>query len=228
MNDEFFAEASMPGPSFRLHSPAVDFIENELPDFHPGLDARRLQFNPSQDRFVPRVMAYDNALVRQNASTSMLSVPDRLPPSQQVARPATGLINEMGFWNEVFPKAMQMLQEDSVPSGLDDSMWGIRRLSKWADVQAKLEMAQQKYEFQSASQPVGGIRRAVRKGLDKHAVTIKQAARLIPDVDMAKPVVGAVHVVVDVSNTCSELSSQTTANRLESNSIGGISQSLRG
>ncbi|ETS84739.1 hypothetical protein PFICI_02764 [Pestalotiopsis fici W106-1] len=211
MSDRVDEEASPPpGPSITLHSPAIDFIENELPDYHPAFDARHVRFDLSRDQFVPRTPYLNGTLVRESIPSSMLSVPSMPPPSQQLTRPAPGQINEMGFWVELFPKVVQMLQEDPIPSNLDDSKWGIRGLSTWADVQARLDMARREYNFQHGSQSAGSFRRAVRNGLDKHAVAVKQAARFVPDVDLAKPIVGAIHVVIDAYRQASEVKKEVT------------------
>lgn len=189
----------MPRPSFRQHPAAVDFAENELRNYHPAFDSRYVQFDPSRGCFVPRSFSFENSLVPGNVSGSTLMVPSPPSPSQQATRPAPSLINEMSFWGEVFPKAMQMLREYPVPSSLDDSKWGIRRCSTWVEVQAQLDMARREYNFQHGSEHAGSFRRAVRNGLDRHSVTLKQASKFVPDVDIAKPVVGAIEVVLDVS-----------------------------
>lgn len=198
-DDERFMESQSPHPAFRLYSPAVDFIENRLPQYHPAFDTRHVRFDPSQARFVPQMPPATNVLVPQSLSAPMIIAPGVAPLPQQLPRSAPGMINDMAFWQEIFPKAMELLKTEPAPSSVTDPAWGIRLSTTWADVQAKLDVARQKYDFHYGSQHVGKFRRWVRSGLDNHTVNLQQGARLVPEVDIAKPVVGAIRVVLDVS-----------------------------
>lgn len=203
MADQSDPDTPSPGPSFRLYSPAVDFIENRLPQYHPAFDTRHVHFDPSRGQFMASALTplQNHSMIPQSMSSSSLVVaPSTQAPSpQQLPRPATGAINGMVFWNEMFPLVMEKLKLEPVPSSVTQSDWGIRHLSTWADVQAKLEMARRQYDFHFGSQHVGSFRRKARSLFDNHAVTLQQGTRLVPEVDMAKPIVGAIKVVLDVS-----------------------------
>ncbi|KAK6857868.1 hypothetical protein PG995_005567 [Apiospora arundinis] len=113
-------------------------------------------------------------------------------------RATPGSISDMGFWGEVFPEAMRRLNQEPLPySGLYQHQWGIRHLSIWPDVQAKLDMARREYDHYNGQQTVGKFRRKLRHALDKAAVPLQQGMKLVPDVEIASPVVGAIDLLLD-------------------------------
>ncbi|RSL94941.1 hypothetical protein CDV31_014116 [Fusarium ambrosium] len=76
--------------------------------------------------------------------------------------------------------------------------WGIRHLTKWQDVEAKLEKARQVYDFETGSQNVGKVRRKVRSLMDDHHVIAQQATKLVPNSEISTPIVGVINLMVDV------------------------------
>ncbi|KAF6809111.1 hypothetical protein CMUS01_13744 [Colletotrichum musicola] len=212
MQYENSLESHSPQPTFRLRSPAVDFIENRLPQYHPAFDSRNVRFDNSQDRFVAQLTTRTNILTPQSTSSAMtIPVVSGIPSSpQRLPRPPPGVVNDMAFWDEILPLAMEALKHEPVPSGLKDAKWGIRHLSTWPDVQAKLEMAQREYDFHHGQPHVGKFRRGLRKVLDNHAVTLQQGTRLVPELDIAKPVVGAIKVVLDAYRQVAEVREEVT------------------
>ncbi|KAK8062741.1 hypothetical protein PG997_014838 [Apiospora hydei] len=130
------------------------------------------RYSPDQDKFVQLM-----------GPSAVMSMPTG--PVMPQSRPTPGSVNEMGFWTEVFPQAMSRLT------------WGIRHLSVWADVQAKLDMARREYDHYNGQQNIGKFRRKLRRSLDKAAVPIQQGMKLVPDIEIASPVVGAIDLLVD-------------------------------
>ncbi|KAK7423574.1 hypothetical protein QQX98_001032 [Neonectria punicea] len=120
-------------------------------------------------------------------------------------RPTPGSIKDMGFWNEVFPKAMKRLNEEPEPQAGYQPEWGIRHLSVWHDVQAKLDMAQREYDFHRGSQNVGRFRRKLRDVLDRVTLPLQQGVALIPNLDMTSPVIGVVNVLSDAYRQTAEV-----------------------
>ncbi|KAF6807172.1 hypothetical protein CSOJ01_08360 [Colletotrichum sojae] len=212
MQYENSIESHSPQPTFRLCSPAVDFIENRLPQYHPAFGSHNVRFDHSQDRFVAQITPRTNVLMPQSTSSAMaIPVVNGIPSSpQRLPRPPPGVVNDMAFWHEILPLAMDALKHESVPSGLKDTKWGIRHLSTWPDVQAKLEMAQREYDFHHGQPDVGKFRRGLRKVLENHAVTLQQGTRLVPEIDIAKPVVGAIRVVLDAYRQVAEVREEVT------------------
>ncbi|KAK1993592.1 hypothetical protein LX36DRAFT_661366 [Colletotrichum falcatum] len=204
MDEETLIQSTTPRPSFQLHSPAVDFIENRLPEYHPAFDARHVRFSPSQGQFVVRRPPPFELSSPQSTTPASTAGPDLLSLPRQSPRPAPVAVNEMQFWHDIFPKAMEMLNAD--PScAIKDPAWKIRHLSTWADVQETLIRAQRQYDFHSNPRQVGRFRRKVRSVLDDNTAKLQQISRLVPEVDIAKPVVGAVKVVLDAYRQASEV-----------------------
>jgi hypothetical protein len=106
----------------------------------------------------------------------------------------------MSFWEEVFPEAMNQLNQDPLPyRGPYQPQWGIRHLTVWRDVQAKLDMARQDYEFDIGQQQVGKFRRGMRRAMDKAGAPLQLGRKLIPLMDITSPVLGVVDLLLDVS-----------------------------
>ncbi|TRX87794.1 hypothetical protein FHL15_011316 [Xylaria flabelliformis] len=181
--------ASRGPPPFILHTPAVDFIENRMSEYHPAFDVSGFRYSPTQNQFVPLTNSHV-------ASTSTLAPPPPRP------RSTPGSINSMDFWSEVFPEAMNQLNKGSL---LDSNgwQWDIRRLTAWPDVQAKLDMARRDYDFRNG-QRVGKFRRKMRLAMDKVAAPLQQGMKLIPDIDIISPVVSVIGLLLDVSSEVRE------------------------
>ncbi|KAK2033096.1 hypothetical protein LX32DRAFT_130447 [Colletotrichum zoysiae] len=210
MNEENLAQTATPRPSFQLHSPAVDFIENRLHQYHPAFDARHVQFSPSQGQFVSRRPLLSDPSLSQGIMTATTAGSDLLSLPRQSPRPAPSAVNDMLFWHEIFPRAMEILNMDTSSCEIKDPAWKIRHFSTWGDVQETLTRAQQRYDFYSGPQQVGRFRRKIRNVLDDHTVKLQQISRLVPEVDIAKPVIGAIKVVLDAYRQVSEVREEVT------------------
>ncbi|KAI1130784.1 hypothetical protein F5Y10DRAFT_234803 [Nemania abortiva] len=193
---------SSSAPTFVLHTPAVDFMENRMSEYHPAFDTSGFRYSPTQSLFVPLT---NQTTVMHVPGTSTLA----LPPTGSAAprpRPVPGSINDMGFWAEVLPQAMEKLNQKPLPySGPYQPQWGIRHLSVWPDVQAKLDMARKDYDFHNSQEHVGKFRRKLRLVADKTAVPLKQGMKLIPDIDVASPVIGVIGLLLDAYRQAAEV-----------------------
>lgn len=179
--------------TFRLISPAVDFIENRMPQYHEAFDTRGFRYSPDQNQFV--ALATSTAMSR---SANLLSASQISSPP---ARPSPSSINDMSFWSEVLPQAMKRLNEEPLPKGGYHSEWGIRHSSTWHDIQAKLDIARREYEFRHSPELIGKLRRKLREGSDQVIVPLQQGVQLIPNMDMTSPVIGVMKLVLGVSQT---------------------------
>ncbi|KAK2054093.1 hypothetical protein LY76DRAFT_597262 [Colletotrichum caudatum] len=210
MDEENLTQTATPLPAFQLHSPAVDFIENRLHQYHPAFDARYVQFSPSQGQFVPRWPVLSDSSLPQGIMTATMAGSDLLSLPRQSPRPTPSAVNDMLFWHEIFPRAMEILNTDTSSCEIKDTAWKIRHLSTWADVQETLTRAQQRYDFYSGPEKVGRFRRKIRNVLDDNTVKLQQISRLVPEVDIAKPVIGAIKVVLDAYRQVSEVREEVT------------------
>ncbi|KAM0424977.1 hypothetical protein ACHAPT_009778 [Fusarium lateritium] len=111
----------------------------------------------------------------------------------------------MKFWDEIFPSAMELLNSGPQTETNYDVEWGIRHLSKWQHVEAKLEKARQVYDFETGSQHVGKVRRKVRSLMDDHHVLAQQAVKVVPNSEIATPIVGAINLMVDAYSKASQV-----------------------
>jgi hypothetical protein len=131
----------------------------------------------------------------------------------------------MSFWEEVFPEAMNQLNQDPLPyRGPYQPQWGIRHLTVWRDVQAKLDMARQDYEFHIGQQQAGKFRRGMRRAMDKAGAPLQLGRKLIPLMDITSPVLGVVDLLLDVSTAQSGIPHRMRETHLAQ----GISTGRRG
>ncbi|KAI0468397.1 hypothetical protein F4859DRAFT_490319 [Xylaria cf. heliscus] len=188
------SQGPMLAPTVVFHTPAVDFIENRMPEYHPAFDVNGFRYSPGQSRFVPLA---DRTTIMDAASPSTLSAPPTAPTSPQ-PRPPPSSISHMDFWAEVFPEAMSQLNREPLPHrGPYQPQWGIRHLSTWPNVQAKLDMAWRDYGFHNGQQHVGKFRRKFRLAMDKVTAPLQQGVNLIPDIDVVSPVTGVISLLLD-------------------------------
>jgi hypothetical protein len=177
-------------PAIKLWSPAVDFIENRMWQYHPAYDANNFSYDPVKGQFV---VAAPGSMTGLSSGLATANIPGPAQP-----RPAPGVVNEMIFWDEVFPLAMIQLNKTQVHKQLTASQWGIRHCSNWPDVQAKLEIARQSYDHDFGPEHVGKFRRKARRFLDKGVGPLQQVAKGVPQVDIASPIVSVANVLLDV------------------------------
>ncbi|KFA78914.1 hypothetical protein S40288_11393 [Stachybotrys chartarum IBT 40288] len=198
-----------PLPSFTLQTPAVDFMENRLEQYHPAFNPRHVRYDLLQAQFVAKMPPRTDELSLQGGHPSTPVPSGVIFSSPRLPRSPSGAVSEMAFWEDIFPRAMESLRNDAASERIRDPAWQIRHLSTWSDVQARLDTARQKYDFHYGPKHIGKFRRWVRGGLDKHAITLTQATRVIPEMAITKPVIGAIRLVLDayrqVSQTREEL-----------------------
>lgn len=168
-------------------------MENRMAQFHPSLAPQGFSYSPGRGQFV----AVPAMPVSQ--ASSSLAPPNVLTATDP--RPKPQSINDMEFWDGVFPKAMERLRETPELRKDPKRDWSIRHLTNWPDVQAKLEMSCRDYEFQHNPQAVGKFRRKVRGVLDKSSATLQQAVKVIPSMDIVSPITKVAELLLDVRTT---------------------------
>ncbi|KAK1637798.1 hypothetical protein BDP81DRAFT_347230 [Colletotrichum phormii] len=212
MDDDLITQITSTQPSFTLHSPAMDFIENRMQQYHPAFDARRVQFDPAEGLFRPRFQNSLGAVISQQATSAMLDVTHLPSATQRSVRPMMKSVSDMAFWKAVLPNSMELLRGETSPCVIKHPEWGIRHLTTWPDVEGKLDSARQKYEFHQGHAHVGKFRRNLRSILNNQTSTMHQVVRLVPEIDFSKPIVGAIKVVLDayrqVSQTREDVATQ--------------------
>ncbi|UZP36825.1 hypothetical protein NXS19_004641 [Fusarium pseudograminearum] len=180
-------------PRIELHTPEVDFIENRLTEYHPAFDVSKVRYSKNQGQFVAIVPPCSQGLTVPNVSI----------PSQ--ARPVPAPIAEMEFWDSIFVVAMERLDKASKIESKIEPKWSIRDLSNWDDIQARLEEAQNEYNFQNQSKAIGKARRTMRSILDNHHAIPRQIGKVVPNSAIAGPIVGVINLMVDAYSKASEV-----------------------
>jgi hypothetical protein len=177
-------------PPIQLWTPAVDFVENRMWQYHPAYNAQNHRYDPIQAQFV----ALEAGLSASSSNLLATNVPAYSQP-----RPAPGNVHDMDLWAVVFPGAMSELNTTPAPKQGDLQKWGIRTCSDWPEVQRKLEMARRDYDHLHGQKHVGKFRRKMRDVMDKSSIPLQQIVKGVPSVDAASPIVSVANVLLDVS-----------------------------
>ncbi|KAF2621313.1 hypothetical protein BU25DRAFT_463806 [Macroventuria anomochaeta] len=171
-----------------------------MSNYHPAFSPQHVRWSPSQGQFIAHPTQQHTAVALPNRTT--LDVPSRPGP-----RPRPGLIDEMKFWENAFPAAMQQLANTPEPqygTKLQDQ-WSIRRTKTWANVQAKLEMAHRDYNFSFQGQHTQRFRQTMRRVADKVAPYLSQGLKVVPDSEFTRPVINVLGFVLDAYQKACEV-----------------------
>ena len=198
--------AEPPIPVITKRVPTIEFIDHRLPKYHPLFATQAVHYDSLAKQFVPssQAMAPNNSssLVNHTKPTAIYS------SGSHIHRPEWKNANTMTFWNNVFPESMSRLQCTPEPQSRP-SAYDIRNKTDWHSVYDTLELARQKY--QASGGLVGKIRKVRRKGADNitpGAEAAKIASKVVPQDNIATPVVGAIVVVLDALKASSVVRNQ--------------------
>lgn len=166
-------------------SPAVDFIDQRLPQHDPAFINAPSAFDNTLGRYLPVFPAQSNENVTGQSTVTSLAPRPHTPPGQAAAPyPSSQHVGaqSMEFWNDIFSEAKQVLLTDSnEPTFLVKSGGGIRNASNWEEVCARLTEAQVTYtEGEGTAGKLKRMRRKVAENLSQPAAHI---AKMVPDVD---------------------------------------------
>lgn len=172
---------------------AVDFVENRMSKYHPAFDTSNIRWSHGQNQFVTLVPWQQSVAVTVHDTLDV--------PSQPAPRPLPEPIHDMNFWEDVLPPAIQKLSLLPTPKhGAND--WNIRGVSAWKEVEDKLELAQQHYNFRSDRKHVQSARSTMRRFFDKVQPTLSQAVKATPHTDSTAVVITVFNFVLDVGGFC--------------------------
>ncbi|XEV04590.1 hypothetical protein FSHL1_009877 [Fusarium sambucinum] len=187
------ARGPSPHPHIELHAPDVDFIENRLPEYHPAFDVTKVRYNDNQGQFNAIIPTSSQGLVIPNVST------------HTSVRPVPVSVADMEFWDDIFAVAMKSLNDESKAKYKCDEKWDIRHLCGWSDIQTRLQEAEDEYNFINSSKSVGKFRKTIRKVLDNHHAIPQQIGKVVPNSEIAGPIVGVINLMVDAYSKASEV-----------------------
>lgn len=173
----------------QLVSPAVDFIDNRLPEYHQSLSSvdPSAHFDHSLDRYVATKSRRGMNLL-QNAPLS--SEPESLALAE-----GSGSGGGQSH-AQIFPGIMREFIDTypDEPEGRVDKRCSIRNETSWEGVLHLLQSVGEDYQSETGFK--GKLRKAGRFVGDK-ADVLKRVTVVIPEIDYSKPVVGALTFLLE-------------------------------
>lgn len=161
-------------------SPAVDFIDNRLHQYHEVFVDPRTRCDVSRGEYVP---------TKSNTTK---------PSGADSQRPMMGPVDGMKFWKDIFTPAIQSLKTryPSEPKGRLESGYSIRASASWNDVWEKLTQAQEGYDGPEGR--MGSVRKGFRRFVDG-SQKLSGAVALVPDTEFTTPVISVLKALLTVS-----------------------------
>ncbi|KAI1388579.1 uncharacterized protein F4822DRAFT_250501 [Hypoxylon trugodes] len=170
---------------------AVDFLDNHLQEYHPAFKDLPIRFDTVAQRYVPIPQV---SVMHLNSGGHSAKAPnaEATPP----ARPVAGEVDSMSFWDRIFPKAMEKFKKDypKEPDGREKHGYSMRK-ENWREVNTQLSKARSVYE--GGTGRLGFIKSGARRILKNLQPTVKQGIKVVPEMDIVSPVLGAVEILLD-------------------------------
>lgn len=193
----------------RVHgrSPAVDFIDQRLPQHDPAFLNAPSVFDDSSGGYIPFIPANPHQSTAGSFATMSVALGTRTTPGQVATFGHTSQQVEaqsMKFWNDIFSEAMgALLADSSEPSSLAKSGDGIRNASSWEEVCTRLNDAQVTYTQGEGT--AGKLKRMRRKVADNMSQPAAHIAKMVPDIDpWTTPVAGTVGLLLQAMHTAAK------------------------
>jgi hypothetical protein len=199
------AMTNPPIPAITKRAPTIDFIDQRLPKHHPLFATQAAQYDPMSKQYVP-----GNQVVGANTSNSLVNAgaASTLSSSNNlVQRPEWTDLNAMVFWNGAFGDSMSLFKRTPEPKGRSGSVYDIREKADWNSVYDTLEMARKKYE--AGGGPLRKARRKIADRVTPGADAARIGSKVVPQDNIATPVIGAVEIILDAVKTSASVRNQT-------------------
>jgi hypothetical protein len=183
------------------HSLAVDFIENRLPKYHPLFRNPPPRYDRPTGHFVVASTASQPVTMQPTLGPhSALAASPPAPPVPavgSVVKPSPEVAKTMSYWSMIFPKAMdEFTKMPGISPPKDrEQKYDIRIEKSWEAVYDKLEAARDKYTKKTGFR--GKARQVWRWTADNTTETLGLVIRLVPDIAIVTPVLGAVQVILE-------------------------------
>ena len=180
------ADTSTSISRIRLRSPAVDFIDNRLLEYHEAFLNPPTRFDQVSGHYVPALQAE-----RSGEQTPY-----------QTPRPAPPVLDAANFWDRIFPTAITTFKNryPVEPKGRSESSRSIRSKVNWKDVYDQLQEARRMYDDSKGL--IGNVKKGFRKAADNIQPTrqvVNNLNKLFPNSNYVSPVLGALMIILDVS-----------------------------
>lgn len=216
-----------PQNSIRLgRSAAVDFVDTRLPRYHPVFVDPGDTYNNFPDHLVVRAQAQTaspDAIIgpldrRSRSATAPVHVSRAQElPGKSLELPSPGIlptperplppdVEAMKFWKSIWPKAMARLNETKEAPGRQEKGFSIRKAEAWKDVDQALIRAREEYDYVGLKgswrrKVFGKIKKRGRDLGENVAGPVKQIIKVVPNHDIATPVLGAVNLLMNVRSS---------------------------
>ncbi|RSM09135.1 hypothetical protein CEP52_004252 [Fusarium oligoseptatum] len=184
-------------PKIELQSPAVDFIDNRLPKYHPAFANRSTRYDSNLGRYVA---ASEVAMTISDAPEVTAPAADlgegipavdmALPP-----RPLPSPIEAMKFWDAIFDDSMEKFMV--VVKGIDDPaepQHTIRNQANWDGIYNRLEVSRDKY---NSTEGISGRTKKIYRRIAGNCQPLIQMTNLAPQSEYTTPVLGVVQLVLE-------------------------------
>jgi hypothetical protein len=174
---------------------AVNFIDNQLPKYHPAFINSSSHYDAEDGIYIPNNQCTVQSDNRDDASMNESST----SPDYGILSPRPSWTNTEALesWNAIFPVALnKLISISQEPSGRSKTEYSIRQgKSDWNAVYNTLENARVKYE---QSSKMAGLVRKSGENITPVAQILKLASNIDPGTPFSTPVLGAVGIFLDV------------------------------
>ncbi|KAK4448914.1 hypothetical protein QBC34DRAFT_100872 [Podospora aff. communis PSN243] len=175
----------------------VEFIDRTLPNYHKYYENATTQYDPETRRYV----------VRNGTLSTIPPAPSSHVLTDKKAEPPKDMPTIVSYWNMIFPSAMEKHKGNHAAPRNSNSANDIRNASTWAEVYDKLETARDAYLELSGT--TGHLRRIWRWTADNGAEPARLATKIVPQMDIVTPVLGAVQIVLEAVKKGAEVRKET-------------------
>ncbi|KAL7904235.1 hypothetical protein GGI35DRAFT_203762 [Trichoderma velutinum] len=184
---------------------AVDFINNQLPKYHPAFMNSTSHYDAEDGKYIPNTQV--TVSTESNGTVSLSDSSTPLDYGMPSPRPNWTNIEALKCWNDLFPAALIRLTSTSQePSGRSKTEYSIRQgKSDWNAVYNALENAKAKYE---QSNKVAGMLRKTGENIAPVAQALKIASNMDPGSPYSTPILGAVNIFLDAVKTAANVRQQ--------------------
>jgi hypothetical protein len=178
----------------------VDFIHHNLPQYHTFYEDSGTRYDEQTRRYVA-----NGPIPADSPAICPDTVLDGAKPSAEKA--AKSVPNVMTYWNMIFPSAMKRFNADRTVSKSPEPVDDIGNLQTWTQVYDKLKLARDAYTEPSGIS--GGLHRAWRWTADNAVEPARLATKVVPQMDVVTPVLGAVQIVLEAAKKGAEVRNET-------------------
>lgn len=196
-------------PEMDQQSPAVDFIENSLDNYHPAFSTPPSRYDPSSGGFVIVPPPAGDGAAAYTIQTASATASEVCNASQVVnttisPRPIYQPLQALELWDSLFSRAMTQLNQlhPKEPDHLLKYGQRIRDKTDWTQVFDQIEKS--KNEYSNVDNKLkAGFRKVYRKFGDHAAEPLNRFTKVVPgggDLGSVAvtPIIGCVQILLEV------------------------------